>query len=529
MKQILFLLNTLLICTGLLQAQTTSNLVVFSENGNPFYLIVNGVKQNTIPQTNIKITGLSNPSNSVLVIYDDKNLGTAKQNFYFQEMGVEVTGKITQTKKGFKIRYFGEVPISESKNNPNQYTVPFQNIEPLNQTNQVVTNPPVEQPVINNNQPQNNPVEPVVQPVQPVQPTVQPVQPTVQPVQPTVQPVQPAVQPTLQPAVQPNTATSVNMNYRWVAGKSYKFSVNQVDDVNTSVMGMTMKDKFTTKTEFDMYINSVAANGEANGTLYLIDFNVTDSRGAVMATVNDLPVNAVRSDFKVDVKGNFVFLKKITLITTAQGNILAYANADDNSVQMGTQAGEFKVEAYAEFDPKTGNLKSGYTLRQGQQLVQLNVKADENTDMIEVLPYDYLSMLALPEAAISQGDMAKITTGIYTIDILAKSVNSGVALMNYKMSSDKSKNITDGSAEVKTQNSSMMMDMPMQNMMELTDEDKQAMDIGKAMMPNLTCDFDSYFNYNEGMFSNVKGIMTTTINAMGMKMEVISNLDMRKL
>jgi hypothetical protein len=49
------------------------------------------------------------------------------------------------------------------------------------------------------------------------------------------------------------------------------------------------------------------------------------------------------------------------------------------------------------------------------------------------------------------------------------------------------------------------------------------------MMPNLDCDFDSFFNYNEGMFSNVKGIVTTTINAMGMKMQVKSNLEMKKI
>jgi hypothetical protein len=97
------------------------------------------------------------------------------------------------------------------------------------------------------------------------------------------------------------------------------------------------------------------------------------------------------------------------------------------------------------------------------------------------------------------------------------------------MSTDKSKSLVDSKTEVKTQNTDMMMDMNVESMMNIDREDKQAMDISKSMMPNLDCDFDSFFNYNEGMFSNVKGIVTTTINAMGMKMQVKSNLEMKKI
>lgn len=39
-----------------------SNLVVFSENGERFYLIVNGLRPNDEAQTNARITGLTAPS-----------------------------------------------------------------------------------------------------------------------------------------------------------------------------------------------------------------------------------------------------------------------------------------------------------------------------------------------------------------------------------------------------------------------------------------------------------------------------------
>jgi hypothetical protein len=220
---------------------------------------------------------------------------------------------------------------------------------------------------------------------------------------------------------------------------------------------------------------------------------------------------------------------KISLVTSANGNLLAYTKADDNSIQMGGQAGELKLDVYAEFDPKTGNLKSGYSIRQGQAVRQASIKVDENTDVIDALPYDFLDLLALPDGAVSQGDKIKMNAGIYQIDILAKSVGNGMAQMNYKMSSDKSKSLIDSKTEVKTQDANMLMDMSVEKMMDLNNEDKAAMDLSKAMMPNLDCDFDSFFNYAEGMFSNVKGIVTTTVNAMGMKMQVKSNLEMRKI
>ena len=41
-------------------AQATSNLIIFASDPTPFYAIVNGIRQNSEPQTNVKITGLSN-------------------------------------------------------------------------------------------------------------------------------------------------------------------------------------------------------------------------------------------------------------------------------------------------------------------------------------------------------------------------------------------------------------------------------------------------------------------------------------
>ena len=99
------------------------------------------------------------------------------------------------------------------------------------------------------------------------------------------------------------------------------------------------------------------------------------------------------------------------------------------------------------------------------------------------------------------------------------------------MSSDKSKNPFESSATMQSENSSMTAAMPnMQQMMsEMSIEDQQSVALTQQMMPNVTMDFDSYFDYNVGMFTKVQGIMTTILNTMGLKMEVVSNLEMKKL
>jgi hypothetical protein len=101
--------------------------------------------------------------------------------------------------------------------------------------------------------------------------------------------------------------------------------------------------------------------GTASGTLYLVNFNVKDSKGMTVASLLNLPKNAVKSEVKVDRKGNFTFLKKLQLITTPTSNALVYANVSENGASAGAEVDGEKVEVYAEFDPKTGKMKAGYS------------------------------------------------------------------------------------------------------------------------------------------------------------------------
>lgn len=355
------------------------------------------------------------------------------------------------------------------------------------------------------------------------------------------------------------------LNYKWIAGQSYHFIAEVNDDVKTSMMGMNMNEKFKTSTDFYLSINSVDENGLASGILYLINFNVQDSKGNVLASLSDIPNKAIVSDVTVDRKGNFTFLKKVFLVTSVSGNVLAYGKVDENSVSAGGQAGNMKVDAYAEFDPKTGKLKAGYRVQEIKNTTQVEVKMTENTDIVDVLPYDFLQLLALPEGNVNTNDEVSATAGMYTMNVKVTSMENNIAQLNHTMSTDKNADMFDGAASAKTGDGQSQFDMKMDtdlegddmdldfdsddmnmdfdsddmdmdmddmgmdlpnNMGGLTKEDKAAVETSKSMAPDMTCDINTNFDYVAGMFKTVGGTVNTNLNVMGMKINVVSNIVM---
>mgnify|MGYP006936251527 CR=1 FL=1 len=69
-----FILLFLIVCfTSQLQAQfmPTANLTIFSEDGNKFFLILNGERQNDVAQTNIRLEELPQPYYTVPFLQDN--------------------------------------------------------------------------------------------------------------------------------------------------------------------------------------------------------------------------------------------------------------------------------------------------------------------------------------------------------------------------------------------------------------------------------------------------------------------------
>jgi hypothetical protein len=92
-----------------------SNVVVFSEDGDAFYAFLNGIKQNTTAQSNVRITDIPGQAASLRIVFANSGDEPVKKNLMLDPTGMEHTLKLKKDKKGaIKMQYFGSVDIAQS-------------------------------------------------------------------------------------------------------------------------------------------------------------------------------------------------------------------------------------------------------------------------------------------------------------------------------------------------------------------------------------------------------------------------------
>lgn len=131
--------------SAFLGIKAQNNMVVFSENGEKFFLIVNGVKQNIEAETNVKVTDLIQPQYKVKVVFEDKTKGVVDQNIFLMDGGEQVKNyefvySVKMTKKAsYKIRPVSAVSTSQVKADPSQTVVHYSTTEPTPSNNNVIS------------------------------------------------------------------------------------------------------------------------------------------------------------------------------------------------------------------------------------------------------------------------------------------------------------------------------------------------------------------------------------------------------
>ncbi|MBL7702275.1 MAG: DUF4476 domain-containing protein [Ferruginibacter sp.] len=100
------------------QNDKTGNLTVFSEDGDRFYLILNGEKQNNVPQTNLRLVELPQPYYNAKIIFTDSTLATISKNNLMiadaENQMMDVTYKIKKDKNGKpKLNYFSAIEVKK--------------------------------------------------------------------------------------------------------------------------------------------------------------------------------------------------------------------------------------------------------------------------------------------------------------------------------------------------------------------------------------------------------------------------------
>lgn len=117
-KIILSFLTIIVVHTAM--AQIKSNVILFTDNGEKFTAIMNGLRMNEEPATHVKMTDLTGEFYKLKVIFADPSLGEKTFNLNLSmNAGMETTCNITKNKKGeYVLRYMGSVPIAEASPAP---------------------------------------------------------------------------------------------------------------------------------------------------------------------------------------------------------------------------------------------------------------------------------------------------------------------------------------------------------------------------------------------------------------------------
>jgi Domain of unknown function (DUF4476) len=124
-KKINLLLLSSLLCISTAFAQV-SNLILFTEQGEQFTVILNGIKQNDKPETNVKVTGLNAPNYKLKVLFVNKSIPDMDKTVFI-EAGSENTYSIKKNAQGvYTIRLQSTVPMAESvPSTPRQSVVTY--------------------------------------------------------------------------------------------------------------------------------------------------------------------------------------------------------------------------------------------------------------------------------------------------------------------------------------------------------------------------------------------------------------------
>ena len=141
------------------QIQPTGALTIFSEDGDKFYLILNGEKQNNVAQTNLRIEDLPQPYYTAKIIFEDKTLNDiSKNNLMITDVDgqfMDVTYKIKHDKNWMPKMSslpFSFIPIRQGYVTPsNVYVVHYGVPEPVAVTQTVTTTTTVGTPAANAN------------------------------------------------------------------------------------------------------------------------------------------------------------------------------------------------------------------------------------------------------------------------------------------------------------------------------------------------------------------------------------------
>ncbi len=123
-------------------AQQFGHLTIFSEDGDKFFLVLNGEKINEFAQTNLRVEELTQPYYNAKIIFEDESKTPISKNYLeiadIDGIFSDVTYKIKRDKNNstrMKLNFFSMAPVVESYIPPrNVVVMQYGNPVPVSQT-----------------------------------------------------------------------------------------------------------------------------------------------------------------------------------------------------------------------------------------------------------------------------------------------------------------------------------------------------------------------------------------------------------
>jgi Domain of unknown function (DUF4476) len=111
-----------------------ANLVIFSDEGSKFFVVVNGLRVNDQAQSNVRVTGLNADYVNTKIVFENELIPDIEKKTLMLVRGEEVTYIIKKNKKGETVcNYYSQVALNQAPvNNANQQTVIYSNVPPNN-------------------------------------------------------------------------------------------------------------------------------------------------------------------------------------------------------------------------------------------------------------------------------------------------------------------------------------------------------------------------------------------------------------
>lgn len=116
-RNFIVFLFLLLICSGSYAQQMINDLVVFTNDGELFTLIMNGERYNEVPQTNVKVRGLTLEKYEVTILFSNKKLKKHTTTVTFLGNGNECVFALNPHGKHYTMDYLSSKPVYNVNNN----------------------------------------------------------------------------------------------------------------------------------------------------------------------------------------------------------------------------------------------------------------------------------------------------------------------------------------------------------------------------------------------------------------------------